>query len=163
MATPGTRTSLTRELAQDHVTPLRLADSYPGLGSVPRPHGSFPRWLRPGGRPPEKAALECLGVLDAVSGLLHGAQHEAGCGSLVIDVSRGERLECDVAQAAFLIVQLMLLTWVGVLRRDLGEQYEISISSLARLVRRHSLHRRRRRDFTSWPPATGTDSWQSLN
>lgn len=47
-------------------------------------------------------------------------------------------------------VELLLADYrAGVLHRDLAEQYGISISSLARLVRQHGLRRRRHRDSTS--------------
>ncbi len=59
--------------------------------------------------------------------------------------------------AADQVEQLLADYRVGVLRRDLAEQYGISISSLARVVRQHGLRRRHRRGFTpdlrqlAWP------------
>lgn len=47
------------------------------------------------------------------------------------------------------VEQLLADYRAGILRRDLAEQYGISISSLARIVRRHDTYRRRRRDSTA--------------
>lgn len=47
------------------------------------------------------------------------------------------------------VEQLLADYRAGVLRRGLAEQYGISISSLARVVRQHGLRRRRRRDSKS--------------